>query len=162
VPHGADESTVNSLLTHHAVHYALQHWQRWPIVAVMRELWLWSLWRPAWTVHMAVVLIGHPQWMVWCEIVSFWILVPFAAAGVVVARRRGAWIVPLYVLFGYVALVGLLVVGHLRFRACAELALVLLAAFALDELIERQHRRAQPELGEPVEPLAGTAHAAPE
>ena len=59
-----------------------------PSSAALRELWLWSLWRPGWTVFMSGVYIGRPQWIAWSQIVAFWLLTPFAFVGFVVARRR--------------------------------------------------------------------------
>lgn len=134
-PKGLNEAGADAYYRRTAVAYALHHWERWPVVGALRELWLWSLWRPGWTVHMSAVYIGRPQWIAWSQIVAFWLLTPFAFAGFVLARRRRIPVAPLVTLVAFTAAIGLLVVGHLRYRLPAELAWVLLAAIAIDRLV---------------------------
>ena len=120
---------------HAATTYAVHHWHRWPVVGLLREAWLWSVWRPAWTVRMASVYLGRPAWIAWSQIVGFWLLTPLALYGFVLARRRRIPVAPLVTLVAFAAAVGLLVVGNLRYRLPAELAWVLLAAIAVDRLV---------------------------
>ena len=63
---------------------------------------------------------------------------PLAAAGFLVLRRRGevTWI--LAAPFIIVAVTALATYGNLRFREPAELAVVVLAAVALDRLLPRR------------------------
>jgi hypothetical protein len=110
----------------------------------MRELWLWSLWRPGWTVFMSGVYLGRPAWIAWSQIVGFWLLTPLALYGFVLARRRRIPVAPLVTLVAFTAAVGLLVVGHLRYRLPAELAWVLLSAIALDRLVLGEPAAAPP------------------
>jgi 4-amino-4-deoxy-L-arabinose transferase-like glycosyltransferase len=134
-PVGSNEAVADTYFRHAAITYAVHHWQRWPIVAALRELWLWSLWRPGWTVFMSGVYLGRPQWIAWSQIVGFWLLTPFALYGFVLARRRRIPVAPLVTLVAFTAAIGLLVVGHLRYRIPAELAWVLLSAIAFDRLV---------------------------
>jgi len=131
----ANEAAADSYFRREAIHYATSHWERWPVVAGMRELWLWSLWRPGWTVFMSGVYLGRPRWIAWSQIVAFWLLTPLALYGFVLARRRRIRVAPLVTLVAFTAAIGLVVVGHLRYRVPAELAWVLLAAIALDRLV---------------------------
>ncbi len=133
-PNHPNEAQADVWFRNEAVTFALRHWQRWPEVAVFRELWLWSLWRPGWTVFMSGVYLGRPQWIAWSQIVAFWLLTPFAAYGLVVARRRKVRRAELVTMVVFTALLGLLVVGHLRYRVPAEMAWVLLGAIAIDRL----------------------------
>jgi len=142
VPHGLNEAGVDSYFRHEAVHYALAHWHRWPVVAVMRELWLWSLWRPGWTVFMSGIYLGRPQWIAWTQVVTFWLLAPLAIYGLVVARRRKVPVAALVTMVAFTAALGLLVVGHLRYRIPTEIAFVLLGSVALDELLFARRARA--------------------
>jgi 4-amino-4-deoxy-L-arabinose transferase-like glycosyltransferase len=132
-PHG-DEAVADGYFRHAAITYALHHWQRWPLVGALRELWLWSLWRPGWTVFMSGVYLGRPRWIAWTQIAAFWLLTPFALYGFVLARRRRLLVAPLVTLVAFTAAIGLLVVGHLRYRIPVELAWVLLGAIAIDRL----------------------------
>ncbi len=146
-PKGLNEAGADAFYRRQAISYAIHHWERWPVVGAMRELWLWSLWRPGWTVHMSAVYIGRPQWIAWSQIVAFWLLTPFALYGFYLARRRRIPVAPIVTMVAFTAAIGLLVVGHLRYRLPAELAWVLLGAIALDRLV----------LGAPRE----AAHSAP-
>ncbi|HTX64101.1 MAG TPA: glycosyltransferase family 39 protein, partial [Acidimicrobiales bacterium] len=132
-PH-ANEAAQNAWFQHEAITYALHHASRWPEVAVLREAWLWSLWRPGWTVVMSAAYIGRPAWMSWLQIASFWVLAPVAFAGALLARRRRVRVGELVTMVVFTALLGLLVVGHLRYRIAAEVAIVTLSAIALDSL----------------------------
>lgn len=133
-----NEAAYDSYFRHAAVSYALHHVSRWPVVAAMRELWLWSLWRPGWTVFMATVYIGRPAWMTWAQIWGFWLLAPVAILGLFAARRRRVEVRVPAIMIAFTAAIGLLVVGHLRYRIPAEVAVVLLAAVAIDSLIARR------------------------
>jgi 4-amino-4-deoxy-L-arabinose transferase-like glycosyltransferase len=146
-PKGINEAAADAFYRSVAVTYALHHWHRWPIVGGMRELWLWSVWRPAWTVYMSGIFIGRPQWIAWTQIVSFWLLAPLAIYGFVVARRRKVRVAELVTMVAFTAALGLLVVGHLRYRVPAELAFVILAAVAVDQLLGRVAQPAVVSLG---------------
>jgi 4-amino-4-deoxy-L-arabinose transferase-like glycosyltransferase len=132
---GANEAQYDVYFRQAAVHYAVHHWHRWPIVAVMREAWLWSLWRPGWTVYTSAYYLGRADWISWSQIVAFWLLAPFAIYGAVLARRRRLVLWPLVTMVGFTAAVGLLVTPHLRYRLPTELAFVLLGALAVDRLV---------------------------
>ena len=134
LPKGSSEADFDAYFRRHAISYATSHWHRWPVVAVMRELWLWSLWRPGWTVFMSGIYIGRAQWIAWSQIVAFWLLTPLALYGFFVARRRRVPVAPLVTMVVFTAVLGLLVVGHLRYRIPAEIAWVLLGAIAVDRL----------------------------
>ena len=136
-PH-ANEAQQDTWFRNEAVRYAVDHWRRWPVVAVYRELWLWSLWEPGWTVYMSGVYLGRPQWIAWSQIVAFWLLAPLAIYGFILARRRRVRFAELVTMVVFTAVLGLLVVGHLRYRIPTEVAFVLLGAIALDRFVPRR------------------------
>ncbi len=138
----ANEAQQDTWFRNEAVRYAIDHWRRWPVVAVYRELWLWSLWEPGWTVYMSGVYLGRPQWIAWSQIVAFWLLVPLAIYGFVLARRRRVRTAELVTMVAFTAVLGLLVVGHLRYRIPTEVAFVLLGAVALDHVVPVRGRPA--------------------
>ena len=91
--------------------------------------------------------------------ISYWLLLVPAVIGVVALRRRR---VPLYPLLAFVLTVVVTVapsIGDPRYRAAAEVPLVLLAAAGIDSLISRKRalsaRREEP-LTE-IEPTPPTA-----
>ena len=93
--------------------------------------------------------------------ISYWLLLAPAFAGVVALRRRG---IPLYPLLAFVLTAVVAVapsIGDPRYRAAAEVPLVLLAATGIDSLISRK-RALSPRREEPlteIEPAPPTAVA---
>jgi hypothetical protein len=71
-------------------------------------------------------------------VIAFFVLVPFAVAGFLALRRRRevTWI--LLAPFIIVAVTALTTYGNLRFREPAEVALVVLAAVGVEELLRRR------------------------
>jgi len=72
----------------------------------------------------------------------FYLLVPLAAYGLVILRRRGVPVWPLGSMFVLVSVVAVLIYGEVRFREPAEVALVLLAAVGVDHLWQRRRSSA--------------------
>ena len=66
--------------------------------------------------------------------ICFFLLLPFAVAGVVLLRRRSDAVWILLMPFVAVSVTALATYGNMRFRESAELSLVVLAAVALDSL----------------------------
>jgi hypothetical protein len=101
-------------------------------VAGVRLLRTWELWDPSDQAKLEAVISDRNQrvesFAVWC----FYALALLAIGGAVLLRRRGK---PLRILLAPVALVSvvaLLTYGSTRFRAAAEVPLVVLGAVALD------------------------------
>ncbi len=81
---------------------------------------------------------GRPVWASWLAFASFWVLVPFAAWGGVLLRRRKVPITPLVAQFVIVTITAAAIYGLVRFRVPAEVSLVVLAAVAFDHLWSRR------------------------
>jgi hypothetical protein len=117
-----------------AFDYMRDHWQRLPVVAAARIGRTWGVYRP----FMGIATDGtvRPRWVVTSAYVVYWLLVPLAIAGAFVARRRR---VPLWPLGAVVATVVTTVAvfhGNLRYRAPAEVVIVVLAAIAVRAVID--------------------------
>ena len=128
-----DASTRDLELRDMAFDYVSEHRGRLPAVVVAREARTWGLSDPFFQLRLDS--IGGPTYEVarvglW----AYWALGLLAIAGAVVLRRRR---VPLLPLLGVVATVAVstgLTIGQTRYRALAEVPIVLLAAVALDAL----------------------------
>lgn len=132
-----DQSVVNAGYRHLAVEYARDHVGDLPRVAAIRVARTWSLYDPASMIRYNENEGREPP-VGWAGFISFWILVPFAVAGAVLLRQRGRAIWPLLSTIVVVTLVSALFYGLLRFRAPAEVTLVVLAAVAIAELQSRR------------------------
>jgi len=132
-----DQSVVNADYRHLAVAYARDNLGDLPRVAAIRVARTWSLYDPASMIRYNENEGREPP-VGWGGFVSFWLLVPFAVGGAVLLRARGRTIWPLLSTFVVVTVVSALFYGLLRFRAPAEVALVVFAAVALAELQDRR------------------------
>ena len=85
-----------------------------------------------------------------CIRAQFALLVPLAVAGMEVVRRRRG---PLLVLAAWIPIATFTAAtafGNTRYRTAAETSLVILAALAVDALIDHRHP-GLPAVGQPVE-----------
>jgi 4-amino-4-deoxy-L-arabinose transferase-like glycosyltransferase len=131
-----------------ALEYMREHAGRLPVVAAARVARSWSVYRPFQMVDDSVNE-GRPRWASWSGLAMYWALVPLAVAGAVALRRRK---VPVVLLVGpliVATLVAAAFYGLVRFRAFAEVSLVVLAAVAVDSILSRTRN------GELHQPPAG-------
>jgi hypothetical protein len=106
--------------------YARHHAGRLPVVLAVRLARVWNVYDPLQLPE------GRSARAEKLGVAMFFLLVPLAAAGALIIRRRP---IDLWILLVPVVLVcatALLTYGNQRFRAPAELTLVVLAAIALD------------------------------
>ena len=134
---GDNEAEASRRLRDRGLNYAADHAGRLPVVVAARVLRPWWLFRPSEQIALRVVGEGQRRRADWIGLLCFWALVPFAIAGLVLARRRGQ---PLFILaapFVLVVLVSATAYGVLRFRAPADPTVIALAAVALAALLKR-------------------------
>jgi 4-amino-4-deoxy-L-arabinose transferase-like glycosyltransferase len=124
-----------------AVRYARLHAGRIPIVVLAREGRAWGVFRPFQQTVLDTVG-GPPARVTRLGLFVYWPLAAAAVAGGVVLRRRR---VPLFPLLAFVLTVTIAVAltfGQTRYRAPAEVPIVLLAAAAVDAALPRRRREA--------------------
>ena len=113
---------------HRGVRYARDHLGRVPVVLAARLGRTWGVVSPFERPQ------GRAGWVTNLGVAMYYLLVPLAAYGLVLLRRRR---VPLFIIAApliTVTLTTLLSYGNLRFRQSAEPVLVVLAAIAIDRL----------------------------
>jgi hypothetical protein len=154
---GKDQMARDKQLTQVGRDYIRHHLSRLPLVMAAREGRVWSIFNAGQQMHIdtgrntsiKVIEAGY---------VMYWLLIPFAVLGVVVLRRRRVMLLPLLALVATVVVGVALVYGFTRFRASAEVAIVLLAAVAIDALLrrrDRQHRSTVERSASAEKPTAG-------
>jgi 4-amino-4-deoxy-L-arabinose transferase-like glycosyltransferase len=129
---GKNEAEHHRLALNDGVRYARHHLGRLPVVLAARFGRVWSVYKPF------AIPEGRSVRVQKLGVIAFFLLVPFGAAGFWLLRRRGevTWI--LATPFIIVAVTALTTYGNLRFREPAEVALVVLAAVGVDELLRRR------------------------
>lgn len=138
-----NEAAVARLETEDSLTYAREHSGRVPAVLAVRLLRTWDLYQPFRVRPFEWARI--PGWVIRAEAIALYLLLPLAAWGLVILRRRGAPLVPLLAPVALVMMVTLAFYGLPRFRYAAELSLIVLAGCALATAAGR--RRALPWAG---------------
>ncbi len=137
-----NEASEASTHLHDGLAYAAHHPAQQPKVMAVRVLRTWALYAPSQQVNFET-LEGRPRTWQWIGTIMFWVMLPFAIAGVVIAHRRRTFIWPLLAAAITVTIVAALTYGQQRFRIAAEPAVIVLAALAICTLA-RSMRRAEP------------------
>jgi 4-amino-4-deoxy-L-arabinose transferase-like glycosyltransferase len=133
--HPGNEAEAFAEARRDGTRYASEHLERVPVVAAVRLARVWGIYDPL------QVPEGRSEGVHGLGVVMLFALVPLAIVGALVLRRRRVevWILiaPLVV----VCVTAVLAYGNQRFREPADLALVVLAAVALDVLSRRRPHR---------------------
>jgi hypothetical protein len=122
-----------------ALDFIGDHLDRAPIVAGVRVLRTFDLWEPF---EQARNAEGREPTFAQIGVVAWYLIAPMAAYGAYLLRRRRRPVLPLAALLGLVVAISATGWGAPRFRAAAEVPLVICAAVALSRW---QTPRARPE-----------------
>lgn len=127
---GGDESVVNTRRRNQGLSYALDHVDRLPYIAALRVI---RTWVPASNDDQAhfEVAEGRDAHLQWMGELLYLAGIPFAIAGIVVLRRRKVIVWPLLGPLVLVCLVSAAGYGSQRFRAAAEVPLIVLTAVGI-------------------------------
>jgi len=138
---------------HAAETYVRDHLHRLPVVVAARVGRIWDLYEPFQTARYDATE-GRPLNAAWAGIFALYLLAPLAIAGFVVLgrQRRTRW--PLVMPPVLVTLLAATAYGIIRFRAPAEVSIVVRAAVAIDAGWQRwgHRRRGAPDLVAGQEP----------
>jgi hypothetical protein len=135
-PKTDDAAKRDSEWRRRGLQFVRSHLSRLPIVVAAREGRTWGLFRPLQQTHFDA-RIGSALWVERTRLVTYWCLAAMAIFGAVVLHRRGTTLIPVAALFFLVVATVALAFGDTRYRAPAEVAIVLLAATAVDAVIRR-------------------------
>ncbi len=145
-PQPTDPSVATGVDFHAGLDYAEHHLSRIPLVVFAREGRAFSYWNPFQQAYLDArwqhvsPLFGTPAtvWVYDLRLVSYWILLlPAVAGGIILHRRR----IPVWPLLTFVVAVVITVAtayGETRYRAAAEVPLVILAAVGIEAVLPRR------------------------
>ena len=142
-PETADQSELASAYRDAAVTYIENHKKRFPVVAAARVGRIWGVYAPGQMVEYSEGDLetsgeGREAGPAWVGYAFWWVLAPLAVVGAVLLRRRGVLVLPLVMTFVMVTVTAVLFYGLIRFRIPAEIAVVVLAAAAVDQLLRNR------------------------
>jgi hypothetical protein len=140
-PFTGDASGRDLQLRELALHYASDHAGRIPLVVLAREGRTWGVFRPFQQTVLDAIG-GPPAGVTRLGLFAYWPLAAAAVAGGVVLRRRRRPLFPLVAFVVTVAVSVALTFGQTRYRAPAEVTIVLLAAVAVDSMLPRRRHGA--------------------
>jgi hypothetical protein len=136
-----DESEQDAAHRRQALAYTRGHVERLPAVVAAREGRTWGLFRPFQQATLEREFGNGPLVVYQLAVFAYWALVPLAAVGVVRLRRMSVPLAPLLVFFVAVVVLVAATFGAVRYRAPAEVPIVVLAAVGVDGLWSRLRRR---------------------
>jgi 4-amino-4-deoxy-L-arabinose transferase-like glycosyltransferase len=129
-----DESVQSKVAREQALDYLGDHRDRVPLVAAVRVLRTWNLYRPGDMIEFNTYE-GRPRWATTAGLWFFYPLVALAVVGAVRLRRLRRPLWPLAVPIVITVVVSAVFWGQTRFRAPAEPVLVVLAGIAIAWLV---------------------------
>lgn len=129
----SEESQAEYMERKRAVNYISEHLDRFPIVALARVGRTWGLYRPLQVIRLDNIEPQEPRELptAWIGLGMYYGLALTSLAGVVVLRRRCIPVLPLLVPILLVSMVAIATNGQTRYRASAEVSLVVLSAVAI-------------------------------
>ena len=161
-PPNADMSVDSAHWRDQAWDYITHHKRQVPKVVLARIGRLWDVFRISQNAAFDTNVEGRGHISVWMGVVAYFAMIPFAIAGAVILRRRKVRIWPFVMLIVVVATVTAAIsFGITRYRAAAEISILMFAAVGVDALISRFQSRRHAERPEPqpVDEPETPAHA---
>jgi hypothetical protein len=125
---GKNEAEADSDAMSAGVGYATSHLDVLPLVAAARVGRMLDVFKPAHTVLLDAQFEGRGVWQSELTMLAFFASIAFAVPGLVILRRRGILLFPLFALGALALLSAVLTYGNVRFRIPLDVALVLPAA----------------------------------
>jgi hypothetical protein len=127
----SNEAVAEARLRREAIDYARDHAGRLPAVVGVRMLRVWELYHPRDQAAIESVVSERNLRVQQAGVVALYLLAALAVYGFVRLRRRRVVLFPLVVPIVMVTLVSAVTYGSTRFRAAAEVPIVVLAAAAV-------------------------------
>jgi 4-amino-4-deoxy-L-arabinose transferase-like glycosyltransferase len=137
LPADADRSVIDSVHRDHAFEYLRGHLSRVPVVVAARLGRITGLFRLQQQVQLDNFVGGREVSVVWASWYWFWALALLSIPGGIILRRRQILVYPLVAVLVLGVVTTAAFFALFRYRAAADVTLVLLAAVALDAAVRR-------------------------
>ena len=137
LPEDADRSVLEEAHRKDALHYLRTHLSRLPVVMLARVGRTTGLFQLRQQAGLDSFVGGRERWFAWAAWWSYFAAAALAIAGGTVLRRRRVPVFPLASLPVLVVITTAVFFGLVRYRATAEVSLVVLAAVAIEAIAGR-------------------------
>ncbi len=137
---GFDESQTDALARRDAKQNIVHNVSKLPVVVPARFGRLIALYHPSQTVGLVAAWMKTKSAPIWAWVVSYWLLLPLALAGVVIAWRRRAFVLPLLGPAIIVAVDVAMSYGEPRYHTMSDLGTIVFAAVTLDAMFFRKRK----------------------
>ena len=149
LPEDADRSVLEAAHRKDATDYLSGHLSRLPIVVLARVGRTTGLFQLRQQAGLDSFVGGRERWFAWAAWWSYFAAAILAIAGAVVLRRRHVPVFPLASLPVLVVITTAVFFGLVRYRAIAEVSLVVLAAVAVDAAVGTAVRKVSASMASP-------------
>ena len=126
-----DESVRDLVPRDQALDYMRDHITRLPVVALARVGRMWGLFDPGQTTYFDWSIEGRGRAPSWIGLFAFYLLIPFAVGGLIRLFRTRITILPLLAAPIILTLAAAITFGVTRYRAPAEVSIVVAAAIGV-------------------------------
>jgi hypothetical protein len=139
-----DETVVEGWKRQIGVDYMREHRGEVPSVVLARIGRIWDVWRPGQSYDLNVFFERRGGWPTLAGMAQYYVMLPLAAAALVVLWRRKVTIIPFVALALSATLTAAVSFGITRYRVGADVGLCVLAGVALDAAWRHLRRRPAP------------------
>jgi 4-amino-4-deoxy-L-arabinose transferase-like glycosyltransferase len=139
-----DESQRDLVPRKAAINYTKDHLKRLPLVVAARVGRLWGFFKPGQTTAFDWTIEGRGRAPSWIGAFCYYALLPFAVVGLIALRRRRVPILPLLAIVGIATFAAAITFGVTRYRAPAEVAIVVAAGVGIAAVWRRFRDRSRP------------------
>jgi hypothetical protein len=136
-----DESIIDAAHREKATAFIEDNLGRTPVVATARVGRMWGAYRPGQGVDFDVLFERRGAVPSRLAAAGYYLLVPMAVGGMVVMRRAKVTLVPFLGPVVMVTWTAAITFGVTRYRVAAEIVIVVLAAMALEVIVDRHRSR---------------------
>jgi hypothetical protein len=137
LPSDTDRSVLAAMYRKDALHYIRTHLSRLPVVVAARLGRVTGLWNVSQQADLDHFPAGRERELAWAAWYAYYALALLSIAGGIILRRRRMPVFPLLAFPALVLLTTVITFGQVRYRATAEVSLVILAAVAIDAGVRR-------------------------
>ncbi len=136
-----DETVRDRFMTEHAISYTLDHWKRYPLVALARMGRSLDFFKPLSTLRINYEIEGRWKAPSASGLALYYLLVPFTVVGAVAMRRRGRWLIPMLSMWAMVLFASAITFGLTRYRVPVDVAMIVMSGVGIEWIWKRTFTR---------------------